>query len=97
MRRELPVSLLTKEEIAEYKAGDYAFDGACLPGIYKHSNFERFSIGVFQWEAKSSRKGLKRGKVILRIRGITEAPTEVYARAQFYVDGMKKVKDTDNG
>ena len=64
-------------------AGKYDYDGGCAPclgGTYKGQ--ETFSIGIFRWLPKASGKGLKRGKVVYRIRGKVSDAEKVYSRAQ---------------
>ena len=63
------------------KAYDYDWAGACKPGGREAFNSITFSVGVFQWLPKSSGKGLKRGKVIKRIKGYSAKPEEVYKQA----------------
>lgn len=49
---------------------------------------ETFSVGVFQWLLKSTRKGLKKSAVVKRFRGPVSHPEEVHAAAQAYCDKM---------
>jgi hypothetical protein len=64
---------------------EYDFDGACDPA---KSNFrsETFSLGIFQWIPKSSRRGLKRSAVIKRFRGPVHDAEKVRAAAQAFCD-----------
>ncbi len=91
MRKGLPVSLLSSDEISEFKPGDYAFDGSCNPDRHAvrmlEGRYETFSVGVFQWKAKS-RGGIKRGPVLCRFKGRTDNSSIVYGNAQFYIDGL---------
>jgi len=61
-------------------AYEYDWDGACKPGGMQCFG-NTFSVGVFQWLPKASGKGLKRGKVIKRIKGYTAKPDDVYKQA----------------
>jgi hypothetical protein len=52
--------------IKEPKLGDWDYDGSCAPGG-DSVRWGTFSVGIFQWEARASGKGIKRGKVVKRI------------------------------
>jgi hypothetical protein len=57
------------------KAGSHGFDGACTPGRGKaNPAWATFSVGIFEWVPKSNGKGLKRGKVKVRVKGPTCCP-----------------------
>lgn len=67
----------------EPKAYDWDYDGSCAPTpSLSRCTQLTFSVGVFQWLPKSSRKGLKRGKVVRRISGYTSDPEPVYTEAR---------------
>jgi hypothetical protein len=51
--------------LTDPKAGDWDYDGACV----NESGWETVSIGIFQWILRANGKGVKRGKVVKRIRG----------------------------
>jgi len=40
-----------------------------------------FSVGIFQWELKSNKKALKKGKIIIRICGEVANKEQVFAKA----------------
>lgn len=69
-------------------AGTWDYYGACDPAHsrsnyagYRDVAFETFSVAVFQWVAKDSRKGTKKGKTIKRFSGSVVFPQSVYADA----------------
>lgn len=55
----------------------HAWDGACSPSGFPQ--FETFSVGIFKWV--QGRNGLKRSKVVYRVRGYSSRPSLVYRRA----------------
>lgn len=59
---------------------EWAWAGQCAPGKAGSRRYETFSVGCFQWLPRSD-GGLKKGKVVERFQGRTDAPDEVYARA----------------
>ena len=71
--------------IKEPKLGDWDYDGYCVPGHEYSVGRLTFSVGIFRWVARASGKGIKRGKVMQRIRGYTSNPQEVYDRAEAYI------------
>ena len=72
--------------IKEPKAGDWDYDGACaIPANMVYHGWVTFSVGIFQWVPRSGGKGIKRGKVMQRIRGYCGNPQEVYDRAEAYI------------
>ncbi len=63
--------------------GRHGFDGEFMPN--KDSKFfpgATFSVSIFQWIPKASGKGLKKGKVVYRVRGRVGDAEKVYARAR---------------
>jgi hypothetical protein len=72
------------------EAGKHDFDGSYDPA--KHgvgwASQNTFSVGVFEWEQKSSRNGLKRGKVKVRVVGLVSEAGRVYAKAREVVDKL---------
>ena len=62
-------------------AGKHGFAGSYEPGRsqYRHATF---SVGVFEWLPKTSGRGLKKGKVKVRIKGHTTNPKVVYDEAR---------------
>ena len=59
------------------------FDGECAPAIGgTYTGCEGFSVGIFRWIPKTSGRGLKKGKVIYRVRGKTNDAERVYAQAR---------------
>ena len=63
------------------EAGKHGFDGACAPENTK-CRFETFSVSVFQWIPKASGRGLKRGTAKVRVKGSTDRPEIVFAKAR---------------
>ena len=52
------------------QAGEWDFDGACDPAKgYMPAGQQTFTLGIFQWIPKAGGRGLKRGKVVERVRG----------------------------
>ena len=64
------------------------FDGSCAPQKSQYAGWKTFSLGIFQWVPKSRGKGLKRGKVIRRVKGYTDCPDEAFDRARQIVAGL---------
>ena len=60
--------------------------------VWKFATIIGFSVGIFQWVAKSSRKGLKKSAVIHRVKGHIDCPERVYKRAEELCDEMDKGK-----
>lgn len=54
----------------EHREGTHGFAGQCAPSAYGLGAHETFSVGIFQWVTKADGKGLKRGKVLMRVRGL---------------------------
>ena len=50
--------------------------------------FETFSIGIFRWVPTKDGKGLKRGKAIMRLKGLTKDPEPVFRRAEALCDEL---------
>ena len=69
------------------QAGKHDWSGSCYPKDGNGWN-HTFSVGIFKWLPKSTRKGLKRSAVIYRVRGYTEDPKSVYYRAESLCDEM---------
>ena len=69
---------------ADPKAYEWDWDGACAPGFGKdaHAAYNTFSVGIFQWLPKTGGKGLKRGKVLHRVKGRTHSPKVVFDAAE---------------
>ena len=58
------------------------FDGAYIPDAGPAWVGQvTFSIGIFQWVPRSSRKGLKRGKVQFRVKGLVSDPQAAILKA----------------
>ena len=72
----------------------YDWDGACAPGGAASGAYHTFSVGIFQWQPKAGGKGLKRSRVLTRIRGLIVKPEEVYHEAQEICDKLNAVKGT---
>lgn len=65
------------------EAGEHGYSGRCVPKAgYKPWNpHETFSLGVFQWHRKAKGKGLKKGKVKVRVSGLTSKADAVEEKA----------------
>jgi hypothetical protein len=63
------------------KVGAHDFDGFCAPKIGQASPWTTFSVGIFEWVAKRNGKGLKRGRVKVRVIGPTSHPDIVKLKA----------------
>ena len=69
------------------EVGKHGYEGACAPGggVSCSWNQETFSVGIFEWVPRSCGKGVKRGKVKVRVSGPVDMPERVYARADAVV------------
>jgi hypothetical protein len=69
--------------MGERKAYEYDYEGSCAPGgVANYQGQLTFSVGVFQWIPKANGVGLKRGRVVRRIRGYVNNPDMVYTQAK---------------
>jgi hypothetical protein len=55
---------------------------------------QTFSLGIFQWLPKAGGKGLKRGKVVQRVKGQTSEPEPAYERARAIVVELNAKEST---
>lgn len=64
--------------------GKHSFDGAYAPGMVYMGSVGQigFSLGVFQWLAKSGGKGLKKSAVKIRVKGYIRDAEKVYNQAR---------------
>jgi hypothetical protein len=63
--------------------GKYGWQAQCAPGVSHWSGrWDTFSVGIFQWIPKASGKGFKKAKSIVRVRGLTDNPQELWAKVQ---------------
>jgi hypothetical protein len=70
---------------------EWDWDGAEIPSKWINPpQFKTFSVGVFQWIPKASANGLKRGKVVKRIKGLTANPEEVFQKARIECEERNK-------
>lgn len=60
--------------------GKHYFDGACVPRVDGYCRWETFSLGIF--EAVSGSRGVKRGKVKVRVKGYTSQPAAAFIVAK---------------
>jgi len=66
-------------------AGLWDYDGSCAPTSFTKVPWNRtFSVGIFQWVPRSSKKEVKRGMTVKRITGRVSDPEAVYAKAEAY-------------
>jgi hypothetical protein len=63
-------------------AGMWDFAASCSPGTSAWRSQITFTLGIFQWEARLSGHGLKRGKVQLRVKGYTGEPERAFEKAR---------------
>lgn len=70
------------------KPYEWDYFGACEPT--GKNSWITFSLGIFQWLPKAGGRGLKRGKVIKRVRGNVIDKADVYAKADEIVDELNK-------
>ena len=61
---------------------EWDWGGECMPEANTSWGFETFSVGIFQWVPTKNGKGLKRAKVVKRIRGRLCDPEPVYQQAR---------------
>jgi len=74
-------------------AGTWDFDGQYDPArrpFWLRLHLTTFSAGIFQWQVEAGGKGMKRGKVVERIRGSVSDPESVYCRARDRVNELNK-------
>ncbi len=72
--------------------GEWDFDGSCAPKEHGgHSPLgagqQTFSLGCFQWVRRGrlgTGEGLKKGKIMYRVKGQVSAPDEAYQKAREY-------------
>jgi hypothetical protein len=75
--------------MSEPKAYQWDFAGACAPDQPQFSaSWVTFSVGIFQWLPKAGGRGLKRGKVVRRVKGYVSDPQECYDRAHRIVTAL---------
>ena len=72
------------------KPWGYDFDGECMPEKGVFSKFEYFSVKIFQWRPNASGKGLKKSPAIHRVRGKSDEPEKVYARAKQICEDLEE-------
>lgn len=76
------------------EAGAWDFDGSCAPDSTR-ARFDTFSVGIFRWEPKARGKGLKRGKVMVRVKGLATEPEKVYTEAHRICDARNARNATE--
>lgn len=74
------------------EAYEHDYDGAYKP-TGRGNRFNTFSVGIFQLLPMVRGKGLKRGKVKLRIRGNVEHAEAVYREAEYWCRRLDKEPD----
>ncbi len=79
--------------IANPKAGDLDYDGSCAPNAPCAFSHITFSVGIFQWMPKADGKGIKRGKVIKRIKGYSSEPAIVFKMAEQWINQHMIIKE----
>lgn len=79
--------MTSEEERPEPYEGMWDFDGSCVPDPHRpYAGQQTFSLGCFQWVRKARGRGLKRGKVMWRAKGLCSEREKVFAAAQAYCD-----------
>ncbi len=58
-------------------AGKHDYDKDEALKYATNSNCKSFSVGVFKWELKSNGKEMKKGRVIVRVSGLTTQVNQV--------------------
>ncbi len=80
---------------------EWDFGGECDPlkrgGGKWSASIRTFSLGIFQWLPKANGNGLKRGKVVQRVKGYVSCPEEAHAEAQAIVDLLNSRHGSDCG
>lgn len=67
----------------ERRPGAWDYDGRCAPdGRSGNLWNESFSVGIFQWKVKAKGHGVKKGKVVRRIKGRCVDYKRVYKKAE---------------
>ena len=62
--------------------GDWDFDGSWVNATtFPHATA---SVGVFQWIARASKKGLKRGRSVIRFHSTFDDGEGIFARAEAF-------------
>lgn len=74
-------------------AGTWDFDGFTLDAIKSDVSCVTFSLGIFQWLPRKRGNGVKRGRVVRRVRGYTSHAEKVFDTANAYVDKMNEKAD----
>ena len=69
--------------------GLWDYDGSCVPRENSREWNIGFSVGVFQWVAKSSGYGFKRSAAVKRFAGPVNDAESVYAKAEAYCRKME--------
>lgn len=77
------------------KEFEFDYDGSCAPEKFKAKGWsiapnQTFSVGIFQWIPKKYGEGLKRSRVMKRMRGYSNQPEELYERAGKYVATLQR-------
>ncbi len=78
------------------KPYEWDYNGACIPD--GNPFWKTFSVGIFQWLPKSNGKGLKKGKIVKRIKGSSYEKEAVFKLARIEVanrtiKGKDRVKE----
>ena len=65
------------------------FEGSCAPGTSPYARqWDTFSVGIFEAISTADGKRIKKGKVKVRVKGLTRYPEAVIAKAREIVDAM---------
>lgn len=75
----------------EKKAGDWDYDGACIPAkAWGGVGYRTFSVGIFQWLPTKDGRGLKRGRVVCRVSGRVSDSDAVLAQVHTLILGLER-------
>lgn len=66
-------------------AGTWDWYGELDPAHHEGSDWNTFSIGVFQWVPKWDGKTTKKGKSVKRFSAPVHAPEEAYTKARAFI------------
>lgn len=72
--------------------GGYSYSGSNAPDSWngRSSGMKSFSVGNFQWvEAPHGENGVKRGDVLVRVKGPTAKPELVYKKVKEIVAALE--------
>ena len=72
------------------KIGTHGYSGNWTPGKRQMVGQLTFSVGIFLWEPASTKVGVKKGCVKVRVSGPTHNPEAVYSKAREVIEDLNK-------